>query len=295
MSSQVPSPRETSPVRDGEFAFSWAEFREIAALVHSRAGIVLGDNKVNLVYSRLAKRLRALGLQNFRDYCALIRSTEGVDEQQKMIAAITTNVTRFFREPHHFDHFRERLVPRLERELDRAGRVRIWSAGCSSGEEPYSIAMTLLDALPDAVSRDVLVLATDIDTNMLERGENGRYDAAQAESIPLPLRKKWLVPERSGATMGFRVSDSVRALVRFRELNLLSAWPMKGQFDAIFCRNVLIYFDEPTQKNIWARFATLMKPGGTLYIGHSERIPPDGLPFELCGQTTYALLPGGSA
>lgn len=276
---------ERIPVPDGEFAFTWNEFREIAALVHGEAGIVLSEAKVNLVYSRLAKRLRAIGLRSFRDYCELIRSKGGTDERQALIAAMTTNVTRFFREPHHFDYLRKVAFPPLISEARRGGRVRIWSAGCSSGEEPYSIALTLLAMMPDALSHDILILATDIDPEMIARGRAATYSRSQADCIPEEFRAIGLERGRSGPEC--RISECARSLIRFNELNLLGSWPMRGKFDIIFCRNVVIYFDEQTQDEIWRRFADLLPQDGHLLIGHSERIMTDRHPFELVAQTAY--------
>ena len=288
----TPASRSESLVPDSEFHMSWSDFRQIAQLVYAGAGITLPENKVNLVYSRLAKRLRAAGVKSFRDYCALVTSSEGVDERQAMIAALTTNVTRFFREVHHFDHVRQ-LLPKL-RERARSGeRIRFWSAGCSSGEEPYSLALTILDAIPDAAQLDILVLATDIDPNVLAQAERGIYRASQLEDIPLALRRNRLQSVRARTDMGFRMGEEVRSLVRFRELNLLGPWPMTRKFDAIFCRNVMIYFDEQTQHKLCARYAGALNAEGVLYIGHSERVAGD-LPFELVGHTTYQVRHGGS-
>lgn len=277
---------ESVPIPDGEFAFTWAEFRQIAALVHGEAGIVLPESKVNLVYSRLAKRLRAIGLRTFREYCALVQSAAGVDERQAMISAMTTNVTRFFREPHHFELLTQTVLPPLVAAARRGGRIRIWSAGCSSGEEPYSIALSLLDLMPDAPSHDVLILATDLDPEMISRGRAATYSASQVASVPAPLRNKWIEESRRDASSCV-ISDAARSLIRFNELNLLSTWPMKGKFDIIFCRNVMIYFDEDTQNGIWTRFGELLPTGAYLCIGHSERIALDRQPFELAAQTVY--------
>ncbi|HEX2593836.1 MAG TPA: protein-glutamate O-methyltransferase [Rhizomicrobium sp.] len=272
------------PVAAGEFAFTWADFRDIAALVHGEAGIVLSESKANLVYSRLAKRLRIIGLRSFREYCALIASDEGVDERQALIAAMTTNVTRFFREPHHFDHLAEVTLPPLVEAARKGGRVRIWSAGCSSGEEPYSIALTLLSVMPDAGEHDVLILASDIDPNMIERASSGSYPAERLGDIPVKMRARGV--KTMGSAFGF--TNDVQRLIRFRQLNLLKTWPIKNQFDAIFCRNVMIYFDHETQDSIWRRYAAQLQPNGFLYIGHSERIAADSL-FRLTAQTTYRL------
>ena len=288
-----PLPREKPPVADSEFAFTWADFRQIAALVHAQSGIVLSESKANLVYSRLAKRLRVIGLRSFREYCELVRSEDGVDERQAMIAAMTTNVTRFFREEHHFTHLQRNVLPGIVSKVRDGKRLRIWSAACSSGEEPYSIALTLLGVMPDASQHDVLILASDLDPNMLTRAEKAIYTPAQVEGIPLELRSKWMQSTKADGNIGYEMSEPARALVRFRELNLLDPWPMRGRFDIIFCRNVMIYFDETTQNRIWTKFAQALEPGGMLYIGHSERIPAS-MPFDLTDQTTYRLRTGAS-
>ncbi len=263
----------------GEFPFTWADFRTLAALVQDEAGIVLPDSKANLVYSRLSKRVREKGLSRFSDYCGLV--AESSEERQVLIAAMTTNVTRFFREAHHFDHLAQAVLPKLIETARKGGRVRIWSSACSSGEEPYSIALTLLNAMPDAASHDVLVLASDIDPNMAAAGKAALYPAARLADIPRHLQGRNI--EDHGAQ--FRFSETVRTLVRFRQVNLLKDWPMRGGFDVIFCRNVMIYFDPATQDAIWGRFAGLLPIGGHLYIGHSERISSSQ--FSLVAQTAY--------
>jgi len=279
---------QTANVVEGEFAFTDADFRKISAMVHGDAGIALPESKATLVYSRLAKRLRALGLTTFKDYCALVSGVEGVDERQKMLAALTTNVTRFFREPHHFEHLKQTLLPPLLDAVRRGGKVRIWSAACSSGQEPFSIAMTILSLMPDAAQRDIKVLATDIDPNMVAEGRGGTYAEHLLEGIPPEYRKRWTVGAGGDRV---RMSDDLRALVTFNELNLIGDWPMKGRFDAIFCRNVAIYFEDETQARLWNRFAPLIQPNGALYIGHSERIQgPAVSAFKPDGVTTYRKL-----
>lgn len=280
------SSREKMLVPDAEFAFTEADFQKIAAMVYGEAGIVLTEGKANLVYSRLAKRLRLIGIRTFREYCELVESDGGKDERQAMIAAMTTNVTRFFREPHHFEYLKAHVLPPLVERARKGGRVRLWSAACSSGEEPYSIAMTLLDMLPEAPKLDVRILATDIDTNMLAKGKHGVYGASGLSSIPAGLHK---FLNKSRQSEEFQIGDAALSLVRFNELNLLGSWPMRGKFDAIFCRNVMIYFDEETQNRIWRKFADCLVSHGSLCIGHSERILLDSLPFELVAQTTYRL------
>jgi len=274
---------------DGEFVFTEGDFKKIAAMVHGDAGIALHETKATLVYSRLAKRLRALGLASFHDYCALVAGQDGVDERQRMLAALTTNVTRFFREPHHFDHLRDKLLPPLLAKARAGGKIRIWSAACSSGQEPYSAAMTILSAAPDAANLDVKILATDIDPNVLAAARTGVYDEGLLTGISAEHRRRWTIPA-AGHAGSVQMAAEARALITFNELNLIGDWPMKGCFDAIFCRNVAIYFDDDTQARLWSRFAPLLPVGGRLYIGHSERVAgPAAAAFEPDGITTYRL------
>ena len=271
---------------EGEFAFTRPDFQGIADLIYAQAGIVLTESKANLVYSRLAKRLRALQIESFADYCRLIDSPAGADERGVMLNSLTTNVTRFYREPHHFDDLRERvLLPALPR-LKAGGRLRLWSAACSSGQEPYSMALTLLSVLPEAADLDVKILATDIDSKIVAQARQGVYSDEHIEPIPADLRSRWL--ERDSADRSqWRVSARVRSLISFKELNLIGDWPMKGPFDVIFCRNVVIYFDEPTQEKIWSRFMPLLAPEGRLYIGHSERVGANVAGLASDGLTVY--------
>jgi chemotaxis protein methyltransferase CheR len=278
---------------DGEFLLTSDDFRKIAEILHSHAGIALHEGKAALVYSRLAKRLRSLGLRSFREYCALVEDAGALDERQAMMAALTTNVTRFFREPHHFDHLRDQVMPELAARARAGGRVRLWSAACSNGQEPYSMAITVLSALPEASRLDVKILATDIDPNMIAEGKVGCYREDSVSPVPLDLRRRWF--EKTSAADGkiWSVNQELRDMVAFRELNLIGDWPMRGRFDVIFCRNVVIYFDEPTQERIWSRFVPALNPGGTLYIGHSERVsgPATNL-LETSGLTTYRVRVG---
>jgi chemotaxis protein methyltransferase CheR len=275
--------RQTAMV-EGEFLLTAEDFACLAGMLLADAGIALAASKATLLYSRLAKRLRALGLANFREYCELLADSNQAEERGRMLAALTTNVTRFFREPHHFEHLRTQVLPPLLAAAQKGGRVRIWSAACSSGQEPYSIALTILGLLPDACRYDVKVLATDIDPNMVATGKAGRYSDDLLSAVPAALRQRWLRP----CPDGMEVGDEMRRLVGFRELNLIGDWPMRGPFDAILCRNVVIYFAEDTQARIWSRFAPLLAPAGYLYIGHSERLSGPAAPgFETVGITTY--------
>jgi chemotaxis protein methyltransferase CheR len=274
-------------VSDGEFHLSSADFSTIAAILLSEVGISLGENKVNLVYSRLAKRLRALRLTSFRDYCALVSSPAGEKERGEMIAALTTNVTRFFREPHHFEHLKTEILPAALQFAKKGGRVRLWSAACSSGQEPYSMAMTILSLMPEANRHDIKILATDVDPNMIAFGQAGIYQSAALESIPGALRSRWFTNLGSG---DMQAGEDLLSLVSFRKLNLIGNWPMSGRFHAIFCRNVVIYFNQETQSRIWERITPLLDPNAALYIGHSERVsgPAERL-LKSDGITTYRL------
>ena len=275
-----------APLVEGEFVFTAEDFRHIASLLHAHSGIALSEGKAALVYSRLAKRLRVLGLRSFREYCALVEGADGVDERQAMTAALTTNVTRFYREPHHFDDLRDRVMPALARRAKAGGRVRLWSAACSNGQEPYSMALTVLSVLPEAADLDVRILATDIDPNMVAQGHAGVYSEDLLEPAPATLWRKYF--DRADERGAWSAGDQLRRLVSFRELNLIGDWPMRGKFDVIFCRNVVIYFDDATQERVWSRFTPLMTPGATLYIGHSERVSgPASAQLQTCGLTTY--------
>ncbi|MBL8536669.1 MAG: protein-glutamate O-methyltransferase [Hyphomonadaceae bacterium] len=273
--SALPAPqRRSESIIEGEYAFTRRNFEQIATFLKEQSGIALNDAKAQLVYSRLAKRLRKLGIPDFDAYCEFINTPEGVGERNEMLAALTTNVTRFYREPHHFEHLERNLLPSLVEHARRGGRVRLWSAACSSGEEPYSIALTLLKVFPDAARHDVRILATDIDPNIVAKARLGVYRDDAVSPIPAALRDRWLTRDRDNEQ--WRVNDEVRALIAFKELNLIGSWPMQGKFNVIFCRNVVIYFEEKTQAFLWNRFKTMLAPEGRLYIGHSERIDVDG-------------------
>lgn len=262
-----------------EFTFKDSDFRTLSALVNKLTGIVLAEHKRDMVYSRLARRLRALGLQNFEEYCVLVQTPDS-GEIGNLVNAITTNLTSFFREPHHFEHLRKEVLAPLAKGNRK--RLRLWSSACSSGMEPYSIAMTLRQAIPDITKWDARILATDIDTNMLSKGEAGVYPLSEWEHIPTPYQDQLL---QHGQEL--HMSEPLKQLITFRHLNLLHTWPMKGQFDAVFCRNVVIYFNKETQRELFDRMADAIVPGGWLYIGHSENLTNITDRFKLCGRTIY--------
>jgi chemotaxis protein methyltransferase CheR len=262
-----------------------ADFAAIAALLRARTGIVLSESKRELVVGRLNRRLRALGLARFADYLDHLDGPNGEAERGEMVNALTTNLTRFFREPHHFTTLANEVLPPLL-AASAARRVRLWSAACSSGEEPYSMAMVLHKALGSRPGVDARILATDIDTNMVAAAAAGRYDPEPAKAIPAEFRRL-VGADGAGSVV---MSDALRQRIAFRVLNLLGDWPMRGGFDAIFCRNVVIYFDKDTQRALFDRMADILNPRGWLFIGHSESLFRVSDRFENLGQTTYRKL-----
>jgi chemotaxis protein methyltransferase CheR len=278
-------PDVTEPPR--EFAFSDADFRSLAQYAYDQAGIALSDAKRNLVYSRLSRRLRALGMTAFREYREYLAATPS--ELESFINAISTNLTKFFREAHHFDHFRTHVaVPFVQAAHGKVGRrLRVWSAGCSTGEEPYSVAVVLRREIRDIDRHDVKVLATDIDTEVLAKGARGEYPANSIDEVPKTYREFFQPVGGDRNSDQVVVGRDVRALITFRRLNLMDEWPFTGNFDAIFCRNVMIYFDGPTKTALVERFTQKLKPGGWLYIGHSESLIGAHPGLRLIGRTTY--------
>lgn len=267
-----------------------SELASIAAILHEAAGIVITPGKGSMVQSRLAKRLRALKMTDYASYIALVRSPEGESEKRLMISALTTNVTNFFRENHHFEQLRHTALPLLVAKARAGGRVRLWSAGCSNGQEAYSMAMVLADLLPEVDKYDVRILATDINPVMVKRGRDAIYELSTIDAIPPSLRHRFIETSAQGA----RVVQCLRNLVSFQELNLHAPWPIRGQFDIIFCRNVVIYFDQPAQNALWRRFEDALQPEGWLFVGHSERVPLDtGSRLITAGITAYRL-PGAT-
>ena len=245
---------------------------------------MLADNKKNMVYSRLTRRLRVLGLSTFKEYCDLVQSADGDTEMGNLVNALTTNLTSFFREKHHFEHLRDSVLKPLLKSSSRGGKLRIWSAGCSAGMEPYSIGMTIKNTFKDLEKWDARILATDIDTNMLNCGREGKYSIEQMEKIPSSYQNGVQITADGEHII---MPEDIRQIIAFKQLNLLEDWPMSGKFDAVFCRNVVIYFDKPTQRKLFDRIADLIKPEGWLYIGHSENLHNICDRFEPIGHTIY--------
>ncbi|MFK5968997.1 MAG: protein-glutamate O-methyltransferase [Candidatus Marithrix sp.] len=264
-----------------EFHFTKYDFEKLRRLVNEHTGIKLSDHKQEMLYSRLSRRLRSLNLTSFASYYELLRSDD--EEIVNFINAITTNLTAFFRESHHFNLLKQVLLPQLLVRNLASRRIRIWSAGCASGEEAYSIAMVIKEAMPNGW--DVKILATDLDSSVIATGKQGFYTPEQVQKIAPARLKNWfkIIP----TTKQFQVSSELRSLITFKHLNLMHKWPMQGPFDIIFCRNVVIYFDKSTQKVLFDRFANILDDDGYLMIGHSENLFQLTTRFRLLKQTVY--------
>lgn len=277
-----------------EFAFERRHFDHIAGLIYKLAGISLAPHKMEMVYARLARRLRDLRLADFDAYCDMLDTPAGEAEIGLLVNALTTNLTSFFRESHHFDFLRDTVLPGVRKHGDASGhrRLRIWSAGCSSGPEPYTIAMVLSSVFNNDLRHwDARILATDIDTRMVETARAGRYADDVLSSIPPAMRDRFvrrIRGERDESLLS--ISDELKRLITFKALNLLEAWPMRGPFDAIFCRNVLIYFDRDGRRHVINKFADLLPPGGYLFLGHSESLYGVSERFDQVGATIYRKL-----
>ncbi|MDE8654428.1 CheR family methyltransferase [Novosphingobium album (ex Liu et al. 2023)] len=263
-----------------------ADFEAVARIVHDNVGIVLPQGKALLVYSRLAPLVRESGCVTFGNFVERMRADEA--ELNRAMAALTTNHTFFYREAHHFEHFEHELRPDLIARLKAHQPVRLWSAGCSSGEEVWSLVMTMLGpdrAAGQALARaDLRVLASDVAPHAIRRAEEAVYPAKDLKPVPDALRRAWTSESDGTAAIG----ETMRAIVRFRMLNLLGEWPISGKFDVIFCRNVMIYFDNPTKERLVQRFLDALTPDGFLYIGHSERVSgPASRQLQLVGPTIY--------
>jgi chemotaxis protein methyltransferase CheR len=282
----MPQPDKSAPPKAREFAFSDEDFNALRTLVKTHTGINLTDQKRELVYGRISRRLRTLNLHSFRDYRELL-SDESGKEFAEFCNAITTNLTSFFRESHHFEYVRDHiLVPRLN-DAKGSRRVRIWCAGCSSGEEPYSLAMTIRETIPDASRWDIRILATDLDSDVLARGERGVYGADRVREMSPARRSRFFRETTHNGQPAFAVAPELRELITFKQLNLMTPFPMKGPLDAIFCRNVVIYFDKDTQRDLFARMARLQESGATLFLGHSESLFKVSTDYALIGKTIY--------
>ena len=282
----TPQPDSNASAKTREFAFSDEDFDALRVLVKEHTGIHLTEQKRELVYGRISRRLRALDLNNFRDYRGLLSDANG-SEMVEFCNAITTNLTSFFRESHHFDYMRDQiLAPRIA-DPRASRRVRIWCAGCSSGEEPYSLAMTIRETIPDAGRWDIRILATDLDSEVLAKGERGLYAADRVRDMSPTRVARFFRETRHNGNPAYEVTPDLRQLISFKQLNLMTPFPMKGPLDAIFCRNVVIYFDKDTQRGLFARMSRLQLPGSILFLGHSESMFKVSTDYSLIGKTIY--------
>src|SRR6185437_2735436 len=272
--------------RTREFAFGNEDFEALRKLVKDLTGINLSDQKRELVYGRLARRLRALHLRTFAEYRELL-SSDGGQEIGELCNAITTNLTSFFREAHHFDYLREQVLQARAANRSASRRIRIWSAGCSTGEEPYSLAMTVMEAIPDLRSWDIKILATDLDSDVLAKAQRGVYAAERVRGIGPQRLSRFFVERRGREGAGYEVIPELASLITFRQLNLMHSLPMKGPLDVIFCRNVVIYFDKDTQRELFSRVAHLQRPGDLLCLGHSESLFKVSESYAPIGKTIY--------
>lgn len=277
-----------SPAAEG-FTLSDKDFDAIAQFAHKHFGLAMAKSKKPLVSSRLARKLRQRNITSFKDYLASLDGPNAEDERSGLLSLLTTNVTHFFREPHHFETLRNDVLPGLIERARAGGRVRIWSAGCSNGQEPYSIAMTVLEKCPEAARLDFKILGTDIDPVVVRTAQAAKYPEDELAQIDAKYRS--LLPARDAEG---RLPESLRQMITFGVLNLIEPFPFRGKFDVIFCRNVAIYFDNPTQQKVWSAFQHALNPGGYLFIGHSERMSgPAAQHLKTAGITTYLNSPAG--
>jgi chemotaxis protein methyltransferase CheR len=274
--------------RDKAFQLSNDNFNFLCQFVYDTAGIVLNASKKEMVYRRLTRIIRERRISSFTAYCELLK-VNIEQEKNYFINAITTNLTSFFREQHHFDYMSQHELPTLMQNGSTGPkRLRIWSSASSTGEEPYSIAITVLEAMKSHLGQwDVKILATDIDSNVLEAGKNGTYDERRIEDVPREFKEKYFNKGIGINENKVKVAKQLQALITFKKLNLLHDWPMKGPFDIIFCRNVIIYFDKKTQQELFARYYEMLTPGGLLILGHSENLGKYQVYFESVGRTIF--------
>jgi len=294
-SNALPADRQTvtagSTGQLSNFSLSDGEFDQIRGVIREMTGISMSDSKRQLIYRRLSGRLKALNISTFKEYLAFLKSGDAT-EVELFTNAVTTNLTSFFREDHHFDYLVKTIIPEVVQEKQNSSRrLRIWSAGCSTGEEPYSIAIALREALRDISAWDAKVLCTDLDTDVIATASAGVYTENRFEKMSQVRLKRWFQKSNGADGTLLKVRDELRQLLTFKQLNLMHDWPMRGRFDVIFCRNVVIYFDKPTQRVLMDRYADALEDGGYLILGHSESLFNVSDRFTLLGKTIYRKNP----
>lgn len=272
--------------REREFRFTQQDFDFLRRLANQHTGIVVGDDKYDMFYARLTRRLRALGLRDFASYCNYLKGGDDPAELTELVNAITTNLTAFFRENHHFEYLRDTAIPERMKASSGERRLKIWSAGCSTGEEPYSLGITVGEMGQQLRGWQVDIQATDIDSNVVDTAARGIYRADRVEGLPRERLRRWFL-KGTGRQQGYvRVKPELRERIQFGLLNLMQDWRQEPQ-DIVFCRNVIIYFDKESKQRLAERFADTIKPGGYLFIGHSESLFQVTDRFELIGKTIY--------
>ena len=270
--------------RQREFEYTQEDFNFLRKISNQHTGIIVSDDKFDMFYSRLTKRVRNLGLKTIKAYCDYLENNYEL-EFTEFINAITTNLTAFFRENHHFEYLKNTVIPEIIKKNAHSKTIKVWSAGCSTGEEAYSIAMTLLENVPSGW--DIKILATDVDTNVLATAASGIYSSDRVSGISEKQLKAWFKQGKGSQHNRVKVKPALQQLIRFKQLNLMGSWPMKRPFDVIFCRNVLIYFDRETKQMLARRYAELLAEGDRLFIGHSESLHQLSTSFDLIGNTIY--------
>lgn len=267
-----------------EFLYTRDDFDFLRKISNEHSGILVPDDKFDMFYSRLSKRVRLHGLVNFKEYCQYLKNNPE-KEFTAFINAVTTNLTSFFREKHHFEYLEKTVIPEVLKRNSTKKSIKVWSAGCSTGEEPYSLAMTLLENVPS--DWDISILATDLDTNVLQTAADGIYSNDRVDGLSAKTLKKWFKKGKGGNAVKVKMNPELQEVIHFKQLNLMKEWPIKNNFDFIFCRNVLIYFDRETKERLAQRYGGLLAIGSHLFIGHSESLNQLDTCFELIGNTIY--------
>ena len=273
--------------REREFKFTLKDFNYLRNITNKKTGIMVSDDKFDMFYARLSKHVRRLGLSDFHDYCQVISRGES-QEMITLINSVTTNLTSFFREKHHFDYMKSDFIPGHVKNKQDRKLLRIWSAGCSTGEEPYSIAMQALESLP--LGWQVKITATDVDTDVLAKARTGVYSASKLDGVSDSRLKRWFYKGSESKEGYVKVRKELTDVIEFKQLNLIDNWFFQDKFDLVFCRNVLIYFDIDTKKKIADKFHRVTQDDGCLMIGHSESLFNVSSKFKLIGNTIYENL-----
>ena len=276
--------RMTVLEKQREFLYTREDFDFLRKISNEHSGILVPDDKFDMFYSRLSKRVRMHGLTDFKQYCQFLKNNKD-QEFTEFINAVTTNLTSFFREKHHFEYLENTVLPGVLKKNSTTKTIKVWSAGCSTGEEPYSLAMTLLENVP--ADWDITILATDLDTNVLETAAKGVYTKDRVDGLSNDVLKRWFKRGTGNNENKVKISQECQAIIKFKQLNLMKEWPFKSYFDFIFCRNVLIYFNKETKEDLAQRYGSLLTSGSYLFIGHSESLHQLDTDFDLIGNTIY--------